>query len=420
MGQRIRNLYQQYMAAKQEIEGQQLDKETKESTISRIELVLKNQLVQKDFTDEEKIEILKLLIPWREDYIAKIIETFKDDDLKIQAIQQFELKDEYLILAILETFKNDEKKVEALKLLTREGIKAQVIVTLKDEEIIKRVLEDNPDARTAVIKHLRHGLQQLGHRKSKEMWNFMRLAQLEYQVIPYILYDSKFKIIESRYFDEGMKQDIERYLGKTLPEDINQIPLLERIGIDRQAIQGNVITSKEQIGLTELQKRYLSNVRLEGRISGKDSERRKIAIRDFEGTINPNVKDASKPITTWEELLLGLQRTQENIARHSEEFLFESEENGRGELLSLIGANGKYYVAGNGNHRMTLLKAKYLTEMMRANGDENRIKAIEEQYMVKASEVREIPTNINELIGIQIIIRCSNRRNIRKWTKSGI
>mgnify|MGYP003296539304 CR=1 FL=1 len=30
MGQRIRDLYQQYMAAKQNIEGQQLDKETKE------------------------------------------------------------------------------------------------------------------------------------------------------------------------------------------------------------------------------------------------------------------------------------------------------------------------------------------------------------------------------------------------------
>lgn len=114
---------------------------------------------------------------------------------------------------------------------------------------------------------------------------------------------------------------------------------------------------------------------------------------------------------------------KENIEHHSENGLFDPELNGTVEALGLQCINGKFYTRSNGNHRMTLLKGKYLSEVKRANGDPKRLAEIEEKYTIEASYVTELPSNANELMGICIldIIRDfkDNSIKIKELTEEG-
>ena len=65
----------------------------------------------------------------------------------------------------------------------------------------------------------------------------------------------------------------------------------------------------------------------------------------------------------------------------------------------------------NGNHRLTMLKARYFTELKRANNDPKRIERIEEEYAIYVSEAVELPTNSIEMIGINVL---SDLFNVQK------
>ena len=90
------------------------------------------------------------------------------------------------------------------------------------------------------------------------------------------------------------------------------------------------------------------------------------------------------------------------VDHHSEKYLFQKQFDD--EMISLLGVEGKYYVNQNGNHRLTMLKARYLTEIKRAKNDKNRIEQIEREYSVLADSAVDVPENPKELVGMSLII----------------
>lgn len=362
--------------------------------IKKLESVVAGQIGKSKLTDEYKMEMINLFNT--EDAKYSIVQGLKSDSYKMKLLEQFH--DQWFIVKIIQTIEDNDLKLDALKYVTSDRDKVYIFVAIKDKEKILNFLENNPNFKKAIEQYLKQYMKS----RPDKLWEFMKNVGLEKQIIPYLLFNSKYQIMNSKMMHADMREDIETYLGKPVPKNIDEMSMYERVGIDTEALQEEVITSKEQLGLDEFQKEYLSFTSEFG-IPKKEEYRRKVPIRDFAGTFSLNsISDISNP-KNWKELLYGLKRIESNIDHHSEEILFNPESNIHGEGLSLQCINGKYYINLNGNHRMTLLKAKYLTEVKMANGDSKRLAEIEEKYTIEASYVNELPSNPNELIGVNIL-----------------
>ena len=362
--------------------------------IKRMESVVAGQIGKSKLTDEDKIEMIDLFNT--EDAKHSIVLSLKSDAYKMKLLEQFH--DQWFIVKIIQTIEDNDLKLDALKYVTSDRDKAYIFVTLKDKEKILNFLENHSSFKNVVEQYLK---QYMKNRPGK-LWGFMKNAGLENQIIPYLLFDSKYQIMNSKMMNADMRKDIETYLGKPVPKNIEEMSMYERIGVDTEALQEEVITSKEQLGLDEFQKEYLS-ITSDFGVPKKEEFRRKVPMRDFAGTFSPNLTSNLSNPKNWKELLYSLKRMESNIEHHSEDILFNPESNMHGEGLSLQCINGKYYMNLNGNHRMALLKAKYLTEVKMANGDPKRLAEIEEKYTIEASYVNELPSNPNELMGINIL-----------------
>ena len=201
--------------------------------------------------------------------------------------------------------------------------------------------------------------------------------------------------------EEGHPADI--FISNLSIVGVNQLSEYGKIGIDEDTLTGKVICNEEQLHLDDLQKSFF------GAISSKfQDSKKKISIRDFGGTVRYN-GDQANEIETWEDLLKKSKRSKENLQTHSDDILFNPDDNT--ERIGLIGINGKFYVFRNGNHRLTMLKARYFTELKRANNDPKRIERIEEEYAIYVSEAVELPTNSIEMIGINVL---SDLFNVQK------
>ncbi len=261
------------------------------------------------------------------------------------------------------------------------------------------LLESNQELKKTFVKSLKQRMSKSPY----NLWSLMKNLELQNEIIPYILFNSKYEIVNDGRMTDDMRKDIEEYLGKPIPENIEEMSMYERIGVDLDALEGTATCVEElkSLGLDEFQEMYIKAIETFGGPK-KEEPKRRVPIRDFAGTTHPNLKDDSTTPETWKELLCGLKRMEENVKKHSEDRLFDPEyepETG-GDAIGLYRIKGKYYVDSNGNHRMTLLKAKYLSEVEMANGDPKRLAEIEEKYTVEVSYVNELTSNTNELIAI--------------------
>lgn len=413
MDQKMIDFCNNYKNKVQEItEKYSSEPEKVQEEIEKLESYVAGRIRRSKLEDEEKMEMLVLFTT--EDAKERIVQSLKSDANKTKLLEQFH--NQYFLVKIIKTITDDDLKVDALKYVTSNNDKTDIFVTVKDKEKISSFLENDPDMKNVVVQYLKDDMRYNPGR----LWDFMKNAGLEKQIIPYLLFNSKYEILKR--MDERMKKDVEKYLGKPVPENIKEMSIYERVGVDLDALQGEVITSEEQLGLNQFQKRYLYLIGDFG-TPKKREPKRKISIRDFEGSFSPTLTEGVPTPKNWKELLCGLKRMEYNIEHHSEDILFNPELNPHYESLSLACINGKYYINMNGNHRMTLLKARYLSEVKMANGDPERLAEIEEKYTIEVSYVTELPSNANELMGINTldIIRDLKNRStkIRELTEDG-
>ena len=355
--------------------------------------------------DSEKIELIKLMK--NEDVIIKIIETLKDDEEKIKYIPQ--ITEKFDKERIIRTLKDENK----IKWLEECENKYDVLVTVKDKEIVSQFLQNNEGIKQKLVKFL---YSKMSYRVSENLWEFMKNAELQNEVIPHILADSKYEILDK--MTDEMKYDIEQYLGKPIPQNIEEMSEYEKVGIDLDAIQEEVIVNEKQLNIDEMQRKFLSECKPD------DNNKKRIFLKDFVGTISPTLKHGieEKNIKTWENLLKSLKRMDYNIQGHSEKGLFSGND-GKIEPVRLQGIHGKYFVAFNGNHRMTLLKTRYLTEIKRANGDKKRIEEIDKEYAIEVSEAVDVPIDKEEMIGINMLADINeiqqNQNRISEFIENG-
>lgn len=396
MNQRIIDFCNSYKDKVKDISEKYSSEQDKmQEEIKYLERYTARRIARAKLTDEEKMEMMDLFTT--EDAKVSIVLSLKKDANKAKGLEQ--VHDQRDLVRIINTIDDDTLKLETLKYVISIRDKAKIFVTLKDIEKILSFLEENSDMKNAVVKYLKGEMKY----SPKEYWDFMKNADLQNQIIPHILFDSKYRIISHRDMDDSMREDIEKYLGKPLPENIEEMSIYEMVGVDLDVLQGEVVTSEAQLRLNKFQKMYFHAINDRWGAPKKDEPKRKISIRNFGGSFCPTLAEGIQSPENWKELLMGLKRMGENIEKHSEGVLFDPELNDNMEALGLRCINGKYYTYMNGNHRMTLLKAKYLSEVNRANGDTKRLAEIEEKYTIEASYVTELPSNANELMGICIL-----------------
>lgn len=323
-----------------------------------------------------------------EEYRADIIRGFEDDGLKEECLD-FLFTDEWKS-SVIQSFKSDALKEKYLPTIKDKKCRLEIVFSFQETTKINDYYNANEAERTEIVLELSKRICQQSKNIEVlgKLWYLMNSLNIGYLCIPYILSHTKYEIIQD--LDDNMKLDVEFAIGKKLPEDLNELSPFEKVGVDFSALQGTVVSNKEQFPTTELQKKYFNAIRASA------NGPKKIAMKDFIGTINANLKYGIQvdTIKTWEDLCLNLQRMEFNLQRHSEEFLFDADRN---NSVKLYGVNGKFVVFGNGNHTMTLLKAKYLTEMQRANGDIEKQKEIDRKYTVMVETAKEPPLDREEL-----------------------
>lgn len=348
--------------------------------------------------DEYKVMLAsELTMPWK---IADIIRGLQRDDSKIAFLKNSSKYnfDKYDVSGIIVSFSDDKNKLGFLSQFS-ESLQCTIIMTIRDPEIISKLFVEKPQLKKEIISKILYDINQ-------ENWNFIKIAGLENIVIPHILARYRYQI--PKRVIRILGNDIEKYLGKTLPENNSEMSEYEKLGIDLDAIDGDVVVSEDQLMLDEQEKDFLNSC------YGDENNKKRISIRDFIGTISPNLKYGVNPknIKTWKNLADSLNRMQWNIENHSElTMYFEGADDTR-EGIRLRGIHGKYFVTANGNHRLTFLKMRYLTEIKRANGDSERIKQIEEEYSIYVTEAVELPENREEMIAVNLIKKVDSAESV--------
>ena len=407
MSKRIDTIKKIYKESVEEIYKETQEQEEIEKQLQNLDRILFRNIRGglEILEDSEKIELIKLMK--NEDVIIKIIETLKDDEEKIKYIPQ--ITEKFDKERIIRTLKDENK----IKWLEECENKYDVLVTVKDKEIVSQFLQNNEGIKQKLVKFL---YSKMSYRVSENLWEFMKNAELQNEVIPHILADSKYEILDK--MTDEMKYDIEQYLGKPIPQNIEEMSEYEKVGIDLDAIQEEVIVNEKQLNIDEMQRKFLSECKPD------DNNKKRIFLKDFVGTISPTLKHGieEKNIKTWENLLKSLKRMDYNIQGHSEKGLFSGND-GKIEPVRLQGIHGKYFVAFNGNHRMTLLKTRYLTEIKRANGDKKRIEEIDKEYAIEVSEAVDVPIDKEEMIGINMLADINeiqqNQNRISEFIENG-
>ncbi len=342
--------------------------------------------------DEEKKRYIKTIID-NYNYKTFFYKLFESDN-------SFNLTDlpdslQYTLSSIIISLKQDSNKMSYLHILNNIEAKIGILKSMKNKELLMDYLDKNPEIRRSLIR----SIYIYNRSNITKMWYFIKLIEAENEIIPHLLSYTRYNL---KKLPQVILKDVENYFNGTIP-NVNQLSEYGKIGIDEDTLTGKVICNEEQLHLDDLQKSFFRA------ISSKFQDtKKKISIRDFGGTVRYN-GDQANEIETWEDLLKKSKRSKENLQTHSDDILFNPDDNT--ERIGLIGINGKFYVFRNGNHRLTMLKARYFTELKRANNDPKRIERIEEEYAIYVSEAVELPTNSIEMIGINVL---SDLFNVQK------
>ena len=132
---------------------------------------------------------------------------------------------------------------------------------------------------------------------------------------------------------------------------------------------------------------------------------------NVKGTLCMNEKEGTNADLgecSWKTLWETLKRSDTYMEKAlSGEYQFGKEEMERlnkEEAIKLVEKGSQLYVRGNGNHRMTFLKLKYLSEREEAKGDPEKLREVEEKYTYDIESVREVPENIKELVNMNVLL----------------
>lgn len=322
-------------------------------------------------------------------YIDRIINNHRYRKLFYEAYDYDYLQ--YSVYYIIIGLKHDSSKIEYLDKLNNIEAKVKILKSMTDKKMLMDYLDKNPEVRRELIRSIymydMHDVYRI-----VKMWDFVKLIEAENEIIPHLLSNSRYKLLER--FPTDILEDVKTYFNGNIP-NVDTLSEYEKIGIDESVLTDKVISNEAQLNLDELQKKFF------GVISGKfQNSKKKISIRDFGGTLSYN-GDEKNRIETLEDLLKKSNRSEINLIRHSDDILFEPDDNK--EKMGLRGIDGKFYVFLNGNHRLSMLKARYLTEIKRAEKDLCRIQHIEDEYSIYVSYAVELPTNNTELVAISVL-----------------
>lgn len=284
MNQKIIDFCNSYKDMVKEISEKYLSEPDKmQEEIEYLEIYVAKKIGRSKLKDEEKMEFMDLFTT--EDAKDLIVLNLEKDANKAKALEQ--VHNQSTMVRIIKTIDDDALKLETLKYVTSSRDKVIIFVTLKDKDKISSFLEENADMKNTVVQYLKRKMRLFPER----LWDFMKNANLQNEIIPHILFDTKYQIIRDCTINDTMREDIEKYLGKPLPENIEEMSIYERVGVDLDVLQGEVVTSKEQLGLNEFQKRYLNLINDSFGAPKKGEPKRKVSIRDFEGTFSPNLAE---------------------------------------------------------------------------------------------------------------------------------
>ena len=427
--QRLKN---QYFNTLKKIEEQKdIDEKTKSKYLKKIQNILVKVLKEnEELTDEEKIQFLEYIDDdWKK---TEVIETFNSDDLKIDKMQ--EIKDRYEKQKILLSLKKDKNKVRYIDELSDDELKLEVLSTIENEDIIN-YLNKNLEIKEKMVFYLCNKLydaeeidddEQESLRLNKKVWEYMKNIGLDRRVISHLLANTEYRAVNR--MDDDMKKDVEEYLGRSIPEDVLNLSNYEKSGIDLDTIKKDkdVIVSKKQLEIDDLENIYYEYCKYD------KENKKKIDIKDFIGTNSPTLnldygeliakgEKIEKYIKNWGDLTLGLKRMQDNLKRNNDEYVFMGDQGD--EPIVLQGYNGKYFVTQNGNHRMTMLKIRYLTEIERARGNSEKIKDIDEEFQVSVTSAVDVPKDKEEMTAIILLGKINelkgNKEKIREAIEEG-
>ena len=381
-----------YRKARENIKNSGKDSEDISMELNFLENDFSNRIIGLEIDDEYKCMLIEELTDINN--IIDIVNSLKDDNNKINFLNnldKYNINDveSSIISKVVMSFKDDKNKFDFFSKLELDSYKCQILMTMTDINLISELI-NKPEDKKMLINYFLEYVN-----LNENNWKFIKMIRLENMVIPHILAKYKYQIPDDIINIIGL--DIEKYLGKPLPKDISDMSKYEKIGIDLDAINESVLTSEAQIEFDEQEKAFFNNCK-------SDSEHKKrIKIKDFIGTISPNLKEGVPVdrIRSWKDLADSLKRMDFNIDGHSESYLFS--DNDKEESIKLNGVHGKYYVTGNGNHRLTLLKMRYLTEIKRAKGNPDRIRQIEEEYYIDVTSSCNIPEDKEEILCVNML-----------------
>lgn len=330
--------------------------------------LLEKRLAQIHMSDEEKIELIKNM----NNVMLKvaIIQTISDKNHMKQAIQESNISDELLVKTLAIDLKN----------------------TVTANQIIHTV--ENDKIRTEVGQLLDERFESQKH--------FLEQTGLKRKVIDKIIVSEANKEHRGNIPEPIMKIATEE-LGIDLSKERSDY---EKIGINEQVIEREQAHAEFGDGIfDEMEKQYLNNVRAD-----YDHPRR-ISMGNVKGTLCMNEKEGTNADLgecSWKTLWETLKRSDTYMEKAlSGEYQFGKEEMERlnkEEAIKLVEKGSQLYVRGNGNHRMTFLKLKYLSEREEAKGDPEKLREVEEKYTYDIESVREVPENIKELVNMNVLL----------------
>ena len=330
--------------------------------------LLEKRLAQIHMSDEEKIELIKNM----NNVMLKvaIIQTISDKNHMKQAIQESNISDELLVKTLAIDLKN----------------------TVTANQIIHTV--ENDKIRTEVGQLLDERFESQKH--------FLEQTGLKRKVIDKIIVSEANKEHRGNIPEPIMKIATEE-LGIDLSKERSDY---EKIGINEQVIEREQAHAEFGDGIfDEMEKQYLNNVRAD-----YDHPRR-ISMGNVKGTLCMNEKEGTNADLgecSWKTLWETLKRSDTYMEKAlSGEYQFGKEEMERlnkEEAIKLVGKGSQLYVRGNGNHRMTFLKLKYLSEREEAKGDPEKLREVEEKYTYDIESVREVPEDIKELVNMNVLL----------------
>lgn len=330
--------------------------------------LLEKRLAQIHMSDEEKIELIKNM----NNVMLKvaIIQTISDKNHMKQAIQESNISDELLVKTLAIDLKN----------------------TVTANQIIHTVENDK----------IRIEVGQLLDERFESQKHFLEQTGLKRKVIDKIIVSEANKEHRGN-IPEPIKKIATEELGIDLSKERSDY---EKIGINEQVIEREQAHAEFGDGIfDEMEKQYLNNVRAD-----YDHPRR-ISMKNVKGTLCMNEKEGTNADLgecSWKTLWETLKRSDTYMEKAlSGEYQFGKEEMERlnkEESIKLVGKGSQLYVRGNGNHRMTFLKLKYLSEREEAKGDPEKLREVEEKYTYDIESVREVPEDIKELVNMNVLL----------------